>query len=126
MHGVERQGHIVFFRKIRICCRGRFSSVFSSRKPSGSISAFTSATLILWAGRIGNLRIFLAVFEQHHPALGAQSRADSSQHLLRLGKLVIDVHQQGKIDAARGQAGIVFSAEHGFIVRQFPLGHVAP
>jgi hypothetical protein len=43
---------------------------------------------------------------------------------LRLGELVIDVHQQCQIDAAGGQARIVLGAQHGFVVRQFALSHV--
>src|SRR5579871_5161083 len=47
--------HWTLLRKIRMCCRGSVSSVFSKRKPSGSTSARTSATLILCSGRMGTL-----------------------------------------------------------------------
>src|SRR5258708_10838635 len=38
--------YIENLRKIKMCCRAIVSRTFSSFKPSGSISAFTSATLI--------------------------------------------------------------------------------
>ncbi len=37
---------------------------------------------------------------------------------------MVDIHQQGQVDAACRQSRIVHGAQHGFIIRKLALGHV--
>ena len=73
--------------------------------------------VILCSRRIGTVRVFLSILEQHKTAGRLHRRADRAQHLLWLRKLVVHVHHQHEIDRRHRQPGIVDRTLHERDVR---------
>ena len=65
--------------------------------------------------------IFTAIFEQYEAAIWLQGFANAVQHFFRLGKFVIDIDQDDKVERVRRQLRIVNRAQHGTHIRQTPV-----
>src|ERR1019366_7890288 len=68
--------------------------------------------------------VFGTIFEQHQTAVGLQRVADTVEHLLELGELMVDIHQQDQIRGGRRQLRGVPRPQNRPHVREMPVPHI--
>ena len=68
--------------------------------------------------------VFLAVFDDHNSSVRFQRPPHVFHRFFRLGKLVVDIHQQHQVHLPSWEAGVVRAGQNRIDIRDLPLAKV--